>query len=254
VNPAQLFETLHRGLPQQAPGSDASTLRALARVPDLPPAPEILDLGCGPGRQTLALARATQGRVTAVDLAPEFLAELEARARTSGLLPRVQLRCRSIDALDFAPASFDLVWSEGALYTVGFSRALTVVRPLLRRGGTLAASELSWLVDDPPARARSFWAQAYPAMTTRAGNRRAIEAAGYAPLEDFALPASDWWDGYYGHLLPRIAALRAQCAGDADALALLAGAEEEIGLYRAHGDAYGYVFYLMRRSDERAPG
>ena len=46
-----------RALPQQGPGSDASTLRALRMLGELPDAPRVLDLGCGPGRQTLALAR-----------------------------------------------------------------------------------------------------------------------------------------------------------------------------------------------------
>jgi serine/threonine-protein kinase HipA len=249
VTEAELFQALHRGLPQQAPGSDASTLRALRLLPELPQQPEILDLGCGPGRQTLALVRATRGRVTAVDLAAEFLAELTRRAQAEGLGARVRtLRC-SLDAVPLPPASFDLAWSEGGLYTVGFANALTSLRPLLRPGAALAATELSWLVDDPPGPARAFWREAYPALATRARNRDAIAAAGYEPLADFALPASDWWDGYYGPLFARIGSLRASCAGDAAAARALDAAQAEIELYRAHADAYGYVFYLMRRRD-----
>ena len=72
-------------LDQQGPGSDASTLRALAALPDLPDSPRIADLGCGPGRQTLALARATGGRVAALDLLPPFLKRLRDRARRARL-------------------------------------------------------------------------------------------------------------------------------------------------------------------------
>ncbi|NRA02079.1 MAG: hypothetical protein HRU00_05690 [Myxococcales bacterium] len=60
----EVFWKLHQGLPKQGPGSDASTRRALALVPELPSAPRILDLGCGPGRQTLVLARETGGQLT----------------------------------------------------------------------------------------------------------------------------------------------------------------------------------------------
>jgi SAM-dependent methyltransferase len=248
LTPSEVFEALHRGLPQQGPGSDASSLRALARVPDLPAAPDVLDVGCGPGRQTLLLARATGGLVTAVDVAPEFLAEVEQRARAAGLASRIVTRCESLAALRLPDASFDLVWSEGALYTVGFETALRALRRLLRPGGALAATELTWLRDDPPAAAHAFWREAYPPMTTCAGNRRALAAAGYAPLADFALPDADWWQGYYAELEPRIARLRAQVAGDPAACAVLDASQREIDLRRACPDAYGYVFYVARRS------
>jgi len=247
VTPAEVFEALHRDLPQQGPGSDASTLRALALVQGLPARPAILDLGCGPGRQTLALARATGGRVTAVDLEPAFLRELLRRARAVGLADRIATRRASLDALELPDASYDLAWSEGALYTVGFEHALRKVRRLLRPGAVLAATELTWLVDDPPEAAREFWHEAYPAMASRAQNLRAIESAGYAPLADFVLPDSDWCHGYYAELEPRIARLRAELVGDAAARAALDAAQREIDLRRQHPDAFGYVFSVMRR-------
>jgi serine/threonine-protein kinase HipA len=248
LTPSEVFEALHADLPQQGPGSDASTLRALAVVPGLPAVPDVLDVGCGPGRQTLALARATGGRITAVDLAPDFLAQVERRARAAGLEGRIATRRESLDALSLPDAAFDLVWSEGALYTVGFEKALRALRRLLRPGGALAATELTWLVDDPPAAARAFWREAYPPMTTREGNRRALAAAGYAPLADFALPDADWWQGYYAELEPRIAALRERVAGDPAAAAALDASQREIDLRRAFPDAYGYVFYVARRA------
>ncbi len=248
MNPAQIFEALHRDLPQQSPGSDASTLRALALVSGLPAKPEILDVGWGPGRQTLALAKATGGRVTAVDVAPAFLSELARRARAAGVADRVTTRCQSLDALDLPDAAFDLVWSEGALYSVGFDAALRALHRLLRPGASLVASELSWLAEDPPQEARAFWREAYPPMRTREANRRAIEAAGYALQGDFELPAADWWSGYYAELEPRIAALRARHIGSDAARAVLDAAQREIDLFRAGAGAYGYVFFLMRRA------
>jgi serine/threonine-protein kinase HipA len=248
MTPEQVFAELHAGLAQQAPGSDASTLRALAAVPYLPAAPRILDVGCGPGRQTLALARATGGHVTAVDTQAAFLAQLEARAAAAGLAERVTTRCESMAALALPDAGFDLLWSEGALYSVGFERALRALRRLLRPGGALAATELCWLQDDPPVPARVFWRAAYPALATREANRALLRASGYVVVADFVLPASDWWQGYYAELEPRIAALRARCAGDVAALSALANAQDEIDLFRAHPGAYGYVFFVARRA------
>jgi len=54
-----LFWEIHSGLPQEGPGDDNSTLKALALIPDLPSNPSILDIACGPGRQTIALAKQT---------------------------------------------------------------------------------------------------------------------------------------------------------------------------------------------------
>jgi serine/threonine-protein kinase HipA len=217
-------------------------------VPALPAEPEILDVGCGPGRQALALLRVTGGRVTAVDVAPGFLADLSRRARAAGVADRVTTRCQSLDALDLPDAAFDLVWSEGALYSVGFDRALRALHRLLRAGACLVATELTWLTDDPPPEARRFWSEAYPAIRTREANRQAIAAAGYTPLADFALPESDWWDGYYAELEPRIAALRGRCAGESAAQAALDAAQREIDLFRSCEGAYGYVFFAMRRA------
>jgi serine/threonine-protein kinase HipA len=247
------FARLHEGLAQQGPGSDRSTARALGLVRDLPPRPEILDLGAGPGRQTLALARQTQGRVTAVDVDAGFLGALRRRAASEGLGARVRTLTASMDGLDLAPGTFDLVWSEGAAYQIGFDRALALWRPWLRVGGGLAVTELAWLAAEPPADARRFWEGAYPAMRSRAANRAAIERAGFELAGDFALPASDWWEGYYAELEPRIAPLRARFAASPEAQAVLDAAAEEIDLFRRSDGAYGYVFYVATRSERPGP-
>ena len=53
----KIFFEIHNNLSQEEPGSDESTLRALILIPDLNDQSTILDIGCGPGRQTLAMAR-----------------------------------------------------------------------------------------------------------------------------------------------------------------------------------------------------
>ena len=54
--PPQFFE-LHSGLPREGPGDDSITQRAVELLPALPPDPVVVDAGCGPGGQTLVLAR-----------------------------------------------------------------------------------------------------------------------------------------------------------------------------------------------------
>jgi SAM-dependent methyltransferase len=236
------FFRLFVGLPRQGPGSDACTREALRRLPPLPPAPRVLDLGCGAGRQTLVLAEALQSKVTAVDLHQPFLDQLSASARARGLADLVETRCADMGALDLAPGSVDLLWSEGAIYLLGFEAGLRLWRPLLAPGGLVAVSECSWLTDAPADDLAAFWRAAYPEMGTVERNRARARSAGFKPLDWWPLPAAAWWDDFYTPLERRLAAL----AGDPALAAAIAETRREIDLFRRHGDRYGYVFYLMR--------
>lgn len=240
------FFELHCDLPREGPGDDASTARALAALPGLPACPEILDVGCGPGAQTLVLAHRTGGTITAVDVHQPFLDALERRAREAGLRDAIRPLRASMTALPFAPASFDLIWSEGAIYVMGFANGLRAWRPLLRPRGFLVVSELSWLRPDPHPAARAFWDEAYPAMQSRAQNRATIAACGYEPITDFVVPAASWFTNYYEPLEVRIDALAATYADEPQTLRWLAEERREIAVARSHGDAFGYVFYAMR--------
>jgi ubiquinone/menaquinone biosynthesis C-methylase UbiE len=72
---------IHRGLPRQGPGDAASTTRAFAMLALKTDKPRILDVGCGPGAQTIDLARLSNGAITALDSGQTFLDELEARIK-----------------------------------------------------------------------------------------------------------------------------------------------------------------------------
>src|SRR5467141_2730368 len=161
-----IFRELTEGLPRQAPGSASATLRALGLVRGLPVSPKILDVGCGPGAQTIELARATNGEIVAVDIRQRFLDELTERARDAGVLPQITTVNVSMFDMDFPADSFDLIWSEGAIYIAGFASGLSAWRRFLKPGGWIEVSELAWLVPNPPADAAVFWARNYPAMNS----------------------------------------------------------------------------------------
>lgn len=243
-----LFE-LHRDLPRQGPGSAAVTHHALALLPGMPPRPRIADMGCGSGAASLVVARATRGTVIGIDIHPPFLARLKADAAAAGLDGNVAAVVADMAAPPLAEGSLDLVWSEGAIYQIGFADGLVRWRRLLRPGGFIAVTEATWLTDGPPEPVRAFWASAYPAMTTIAANEATIRAAGFLPVASFALPDDCWTRNYYAPLEQAIVAFRARHLGDAQAAAVADDAESEIELYRRHGDAYGYVFYLAVSPD-----
>ena len=193
----EIFWRLHEGLPQQGPGSDATTRRALDLARPIATDPKMLDFGCGPGRQTLVLAGDLGGHVTALDLLPPFLEQLEARAAEAGLGERITARRGSMTDLDpaeYPDGAYDLIWSEGAIYNVGFDTGLACWSRLLAPGGRIAVSEATWLVEDPPEDVRRFWESHYPGMRSVEANRRAVEAAGYdGACEVEIFSAANWW-------------------------------------------------------------
>ncbi len=245
---SRLFRELTQGLPRQGPGSPESTRRALAMIRGLPKHPRILDVGCGPGAQTIELARVAGGEIVALDLLQRFLDELVERAKAAGVAAQITTVRGSMAEMDFADHSFDLLWSEGAIYIFGFAKGLNAWRRFVKPGGWVAVSELSWIVPDPPPAPREFWAENYPGMNSLERNCEIVTEAGYVDLSTFVLPVSDWWN-YYGPGEVRVHQLRLKYANDPETLAALADSRE-YDLFRAYSHSYSYVFYVMRNPGE----
>src|SRR4029077_16654611 len=170
-----IFRELTEGLPRQGPGSPEATLRSLGLTRELPDRPRILDVGCGSGAQTIELARATRGEISAVDTRRRFLDDLPEPARDAGVLPQITTVNASMFDMQFPAESFDLIWSEGAIYIAGLAAwlgawggvlyiavcaaGLGAWRRFLKPGGGLRFPELSGLVPNPPAETAQFWAR-----------------------------------------------------------------------------------------------
>ncbi len=242
----EIFLDVQRGLPRQGPGCDESTLKALSLCRGLPPRPAVLDIGCGPGMQTVALAKACNGLITAVDVFQEYLDALQVRAEAAGVAERIETLTADMSALPFGPESFDLIWAEGSAYIMGFETALVAWRRFLRPAGCIAASELVWLRPDPPAEVTEFFASEYPAMADVETNVETVRQCGYEPLGHFTLPDAAWWEHYYTPLAAKLPTLRERYAGDDAALGIIATTEREIDMRRRFGDWYGYAFFVGR--------
>lgn len=241
-----LFYEMFTGLPRQGPGDAASTRRALSLVPGIGPATRMLDIGCGTGAQSLVLARQTPAHIVAIDNHAPFIASLRDRARALGLAERIDARVADMRDLALPSGAFDLVWSEGAIFVVGFERGLREWRRLLAPGGHLAVTDACWTRPDPPADAVEFWRHEYPAIRTVPETLDAIVACGYETVGHFTLPPSSWWNDYYRPLQENVMAFRARHRDEPEAHALADAVQREIDVWHAAADAYSYEFFVMR--------
>ena len=243
----EIFLHVQHGLPRQGPGSDDSTLEALSLCAGLSKRPAVLDIGCGPGMQTLALANAlVDGHLIAVDIHQEYLDELKERAKAAKVADRIDIVAGDMQALPFSPQSFNLIWAEGSAYIMGFEKALVAWKQFLKPSGCIAVSELVWLQPDPPAEVAAFFGHEYPAMTDVASIITALRASGYEPLGHFTLPDAAWWASYYTPLEAKLPLLKERYIDDEEALSIIETTECEIGMRRRFSNWYGYEFFIGR--------
>jgi ubiquinone/menaquinone biosynthesis C-methylase UbiE len=243
----EIFFEVFEELPRQGPGNLACTRRALKLCRELPSSPRVADLGCGAGAQTLHLASLFDGSILAIDSHPPLIERLRAKLKEQSLSGRVEARVADMSALDLPPKSFDLVWSEGALYNLGLETALPMCAYLLCSGGYLAFTEAVWRATDPPPEVLEAFAD-YPTMGGVEDVVSLIEANAYSLVDHFDLPDEAWWADFYVPMEQRIEALRVKYAEDVEALSVLDEAAKEPQMHRRNGHHYGYEFFIAQRT------
>lgn len=237
------YALLFGGMRKLAPGDDAVTLELLHSLPrrDFT---TIVDAGCGTGRSTLVLARALGRTIHAIDLFDGFLEQLRRDAKAAALDHLVDARCMSMADIPEHFPHVDLLWSEGAAYSIGFDNALRTWRSALAPDGILVASELYWTREDVPEEAREFFAAEYPDIRSEADLCAAAEAAGYRILGTRVLEERFWREDFYDELAPRAAALATH--ENENVARVARGMLHEIDVYTRTNASYGYYFLILQ--------
>jgi len=139
------------------------------------PGERVLELGPGPGMFTLEAARRAgpEGRLIAVDIQPQMIAQVEARMREAGLT-NVETHVASAYDVPLEDGSVDRAFLVTVLPEIpDQARALAELRRVLRPGGVLSITEEFYDPDYP-----------FPAETIRR-----LKAAGFAMDRRFG----NWW-------------------------------------------------------------
>lgn len=107
----------------------------------------ILDVGCGPGLDTVALAQMVgpRGRIEGVDRDPQMLAAADERARAEGVESWVTHRAADAAALPFADNTFDACRSERLFqHLLQPEQVLVEMVRVTKPGGWVVVVDTDW--------------------------------------------------------------------------------------------------------------
>jgi len=232
---------------RQGPGSPEITIKALDFIDNLTQKSKIVDIGCGTGGQTMVLAQNIEGNITGIDLSPGFIKIFNANAKKQKLQDRVNGIVGSMDDLRFQNEEFDLIWSEGAIYNIGFERGLNYWHKYLKKGGYIAVTEASWFTEERPEKIEKFWRDAYPEITTIPDCVSTMQKSGYIPVSTFILPEYCWTDNFFAPQIPVQENFLKKHEGNKTVQEFVEMERHEAKLYQKYKEFYGYVFYIGKK-------
>lgn len=244
----QLLIDLHKGASRQGPGGDVETEKALnLAMIDRGTPVKIADIGCGTGASTLTLARLLNARITAVDFLQEFLDVLKSKADIEGLSHKITPLCCPMESLPFEDEEFDIIWSEGAIYNIGFEKGVIDWNRYLKPGGLLVVSEISWITNTRPSEIQKHWENEYPEIDMASSKISILEKEGYSPIGYFVLPEYCWLDNYYQPMQDSFKDFLNRNGNSEGARAIVEAENREIELYEKYKTHYSYGVYIAKK-------
>jgi ubiquinone/menaquinone biosynthesis C-methylase UbiE len=235
------------GVERQGPGSPEVTIKALSFIDHLSDMSLIADLGCGTGGQTMTLAQHVSGQITGLDLFPDFIRIFNRNAERLTLADRVKGVVGSMADLPFEKESLDLIWSEGAIYNIGFERGLREWREYLKVGGYVAVSEATFFTVKRPVELHDFCSLHFPDIDTIPNKTTVMQNAGYIPVATFIIPENCWTEHFYAPCCRIQEAFLQKHKGNKMAEELIASEIHDMKIYCKYKKFYGYVFYIGKK-------
>lgn len=242
------FYEVFENIPRQGPGLNESTKRAFSCIKQqLTEKPEILDIGCGKGVQTLELARYTFGNITAVDNHQFFLDCLEENFKRQ-VLTNIRVKNADMTSLPFKKSSFDLLWAEGSVFIMGMKEGLKQWRQFIKAKGFLVFTDLVWLGSERPKELTEYWEAECLYILSIEEALEEVNRAGYQLIDHFTLPNEGWTEQY---LLPQqtiIGNLRAKHTNIQEAMEVFNEIEFEREIFEKYNAYFGYEFFILKKA------
>jgi ubiquinone/menaquinone biosynthesis C-methylase UbiE len=197
--------------------------------------------------QTIELARISKGTIIALDNHQTFLDLLVKQAKKQKIEEKIIPKNISMLDMDFEAGTFDIIWSEGALYFMGFQDGLRRCHQLLKDKGYLAVTELVYTISHLPEPVVEYFKSEYPDIKNIGENINIIKKEGFNLISNFTLPESAWMDNYYLPMENELPRLINKYQGNEVAMAILEGFRSEADFYRKYSNYYGYEFFVMQK-------
>ena len=188
--------------------------------------PRILDIGCGSGIPTLELARLSQGEVIGIDIDQSALDRFVGKTEKAGTNDRVKALSYSMFDMDFPDESYDIIWSEGSIYAIGFERGLCEWRRFLKPGGFM-------VVHDEQGNVKEKLEQ--------------ISYCGYDLLGYFTLTKETWWKEYFAPLEKLIGECQAKYTDDPAVSEELHQGRMELDMFNQDPERNSSVCFVMKK-------
>jgi ubiquinone/menaquinone biosynthesis C-methylase UbiE len=202
------------------------TERAFRMLPKLDK-PRILDIGCGSGAPTMELARLGQGEVIGIDIDQPALDKLNRKIKESGFSNQVRAVNCSILDMSFPDESFDIIWSEGSIFVIGFERGIREWKHLLKTNGFM-------VIHDEKGNVQEKLEQ--------------ISKCGYKLLGYFILSEDTWRTEYFGPLEKLVAKYQTSYADDPQKLEELNQARRELEMFKNYPERNNSVYFVIQKN------
>jgi ubiquinone/menaquinone biosynthesis C-methylase UbiE len=195
----------------------------------------------------MVLAQNIPCEIIGIDLWSDFINQFNQNTQNNNLHERVKGIVGNMENLPFQEEEVDLIWSEGAIYNIGFERGLNEWRKYLKIGGYIAVTENTWFTNERPAEIQEFWNKAYPEIDTIPNKVAKMQKAGYLPVATFVVPEACWTEYYYVQHPQMDESFLKKYNGNKSAEELIRSERYEVELYRKYKAYYGYVFYIGKK-------
>ena len=239
---------IHEDLLQEGYYREKYTARAFRMIPGMEN-PSILDVGCGAGVPTLELARLSNGEVTGIDTCQPYLDILSRKVCEQGLSKKIKVMNLSMFNMPFPEESFDIIWSEGSIFNIGFDRGLKEWRRFIKSRGFLVVEEMVWLRPEPPQEIRDYFTEMYPGIRTVEENLEHIPSSLYDIIGHFSLSDGSWWVAFYDALEQRLRKLRKKYRNNAQAVEILEREQIDVDMYKKYKRWYGSAYFILQKTE-----
>ena len=202
------------------------TRKAFRMLPQLDK-PCILDVGSGSGISTVELARLSQGKVLGIDIDQPALDKFNKRIKEMGLIDWVQATNYSMVDMDLPDESYDIIWSEGSIYVIGFARGLREWKRFLKPGGFMVVHDEQGDINE---------------------KLQQISSCGYELIGYFVLSKEVWWAEYFAPLEKLIGETRKKHTRNPKILEELRHAQWELDMFKKYPEHNSSVCFVIKKT------